>query len=564
MKKNLLSIILTGFIASGVCVTKADAEVLVYQGQTGPGVGKHIVFIASDHEYHSAETCPALARILAKRFGFTCTVLFGQRPDGQIQPGNSHVPGMENLQTADLLVLFVRFQAWNDEQMKHFLAYLDRAGPIVGLRTSTHAFNFPKDSPYSKYNDSYTGDDYAYGFGKQVLGLSWRKYGGHYGANHHQSTRHDNVDAKQSHPILRGVSDSWAYCGGYAANLDDSCEVLTKAQPLQGIHQGAAALPNRPPVPAAWTRTYASKEGQTRGRVFTSIYGSSPDLVNRGYRRTLVNACIWAVGLEDAIDPAANVDFVAPYVPTFGPFTPPRQGAKPSDYAGWQAPIAPAFPAHACQACGLARKAKPHPVFVSTEPALRCDQDFTVAVTFQTTGNGTLFAKCAAQGKWEPKAKALFIRQGQLVYDIGWVGHLTDGPKVNDGKPHQVVLRSLGGRAEIFLDGTRIAQRNQFTAPDIKGHVFKVGAAANDFGKDFSGGTIGRVQYWPSAIDGQALTSLLAGKAEPAGTPALDWSPSEQDSPSAPQPDPNAKNPCGSCGQETLFTKEQLASQVSP
>ena len=48
----------------------AVAGPLVYEGTEGPGKGKHIVFIASDHEYRGEETCPAIARILAKHYGF--------------------------------------------------------------------------------------------------------------------------------------------------------------------------------------------------------------------------------------------------------------------------------------------------------------------------------------------------------------------------------------------------------------------------------------------------------------------------------------------------------------
>ena len=58
----------------------ASAAPLVYEGDHGPGLGKQIVFIASDHEYKSEEALPALARILAKRHGFKCTVLFGLDP----------------------------------------------------------------------------------------------------------------------------------------------------------------------------------------------------------------------------------------------------------------------------------------------------------------------------------------------------------------------------------------------------------------------------------------------------------------------------------------------------
>ena len=53
------------------------AAPLVYEGKNGPGKGKHLVFIASDHEYRSEETLPALARILAKHHGLKCSGVFG-------------------------------------------------------------------------------------------------------------------------------------------------------------------------------------------------------------------------------------------------------------------------------------------------------------------------------------------------------------------------------------------------------------------------------------------------------------------------------------------------------
>ena len=47
---------------------------------------------------------------------------------------------------------------------------IDAGKPIVGLRTATHAFNFPNGGSYAKYGWNYKGDDYAKGFGKQILG----------------------------------------------------------------------------------------------------------------------------------------------------------------------------------------------------------------------------------------------------------------------------------------------------------------------------------------------------------------------------------------------------------
>src|ERR1700712_6148982 len=64
-----------------------DKYRVVYKGDSGPGVGKKIVFIASDHEYRSEESLPALARILAKRYGFTCTVVWALDEKGYIMPG---------------------------------------------------------------------------------------------------------------------------------------------------------------------------------------------------------------------------------------------------------------------------------------------------------------------------------------------------------------------------------------------------------------------------------------------------------------------------------------------
>jgi len=318
--------------------TLARAGPLVYEGDAGPGKGKHIVFIASDHEYRSEETLPALARILAKHHGFKCTVLFGVDDNGVIKPGESNVPGMEALALADLMVVFTRFQNWPEHQMQHFVDYLNRGGPIVGLRTATHGFKIPGDSPFAKYSNGYPGDEYKDGFGRQVLGEKWA---GHYGRNHRQSTRLDIVPEKADHPILRGVEDMWVQCGGYFADPLQPSNVLAVAQPLLSMQPDSKPDPERKPVPAAWTRSYQGDSGKP-GRVFTCTYGASNDIENEGFRRMLVNACFWAAGLEDAIRADADVSFVGPYHATWRKGRGRRKnGLKPEDLAGWHSPIVP-------------------------------------------------------------------------------------------------------------------------------------------------------------------------------------------------------------------------------
>src|SRR5580692_5930423 len=120
----------------------ADDPWLVFEGGAGPGRGKHIVLVSGDEEYRSEEGLPQLAKILAQRHGFTCTVLFSIDPhDGTINPNrHDNIPGLEALRTADVLVILTRFRELPDDQMRHIVEYIDSGGPVVGLRTATHAF----------------------------------------------------------------------------------------------------------------------------------------------------------------------------------------------------------------------------------------------------------------------------------------------------------------------------------------------------------------------------------------------------------------------------------------
>src|SRR5262245_42032133 len=71
---------------------------VVYEGSEGPGKGKHVVLVSGDEEYRSEEALPQLAKILARRHGFTCTVLFAIGEDGTIDPDrNDNIPGLRAL-----------------------------------------------------------------------------------------------------------------------------------------------------------------------------------------------------------------------------------------------------------------------------------------------------------------------------------------------------------------------------------------------------------------------------------------------------------------------------------
>jgi type 1 glutamine amidotransferase len=275
---------------------------------------------------------------MAKHHGFKCTVLFGVDPKtGYIGQGISNIPGTEALATADLMVIFTRFQNLPAEQMQPIVDYLNRGGPVIGLRTATHAFQIPRSSPFAKYDWAYPGADYKGGFGRQILGETWIN---HLGPNHVSSTRLEIVPGKESHPILTGVKDAWAEIGAYEVYPIAGSEVLLMAQPLLGMTPTSPVDTAKKAMPGAWVRTYTSKSGK-KGRVFASTYGASGDIVNDGFRRVLVNAVYWAVGLEDQIKPTMDISLVGPLRPTWTGVNKRAANVKPSDLSGWDSPIMP-------------------------------------------------------------------------------------------------------------------------------------------------------------------------------------------------------------------------------
>jgi type 1 glutamine amidotransferase len=332
LRMPVLAIAMAGLLL-GPARGRADAPHpwVTYQGREGPGKGKKVVLIAADDEYRSEELIPALAKILAVRHGFDCTVLFAvNKKTGEVDPSTKdNIPGIEALDDADLIVLFARFRELPDDQMKHFVDYVESGRPIVALRTSTHAFLYnKKDSPYARY--SYNSQEPRGGFGRLVLGETWVSHHGHHKV---ESTRGIPVKGMESHPILKGVKDIWGPSDVYTVNeLPGDSQPVVMGQVLKGMKPDDEPNPAKALMPIAWTKTYTGSAGKP-ARIFTTTMGHAGDFKNEGVRRMLVNACYWCLGMEDQIDPDRSVELVGRYDP------PPigeggyRKGVKPEDLA---------------------------------------------------------------------------------------------------------------------------------------------------------------------------------------------------------------------------------------
>ena len=335
MSRRIVPLVVTGILML-VAAARGDAPWLDVAGGDGPGKGKRIVLVSGDEEYRSEEALTQLAKILAGRHGFDCRVVYAINPaTGEIDPNDrTNIPGLEALRTADLMVIATRFRTLPDEQMREVDAYLRSGRPVVGLRTATHGFDFPKGGTFAMYHWRNPDEAFKEGFGRQVLGETWISHHGKHGV---EGTRGLVAPDAAGHPILRGIADGDVYgptdVYGVRLPLPGDSRTLLLGQVVSGLTSDTPPLAgpkNDPMMPLAWTKTYAIEGGPT-GRVFTSTMGASQDMLSEGFRRLLVNACYWATGLEEQIPAQADVAIVGTFDPL--PFKPNgfKPGVKPAD-----------------------------------------------------------------------------------------------------------------------------------------------------------------------------------------------------------------------------------------
>jgi hypothetical protein len=293
--------------------------------------GKHIVLLAGDEEYRSEEALPQLAKILSQRHGFKCTVLFSINAKGEIDPEeHKNQPGLENLKSADLVVIALRFREWPDEQMKHFDEYVQSGKPILALRTSTHAFDH-KSGPYEKYG--WQSKTWVGGFGRQVLGETWIS---HWGRHGEQATRGIPVPSKKTHPAMKGVDDVFCTTDVYEAQPPEDAEILMYGAVVDGMtikdppaydekktKNGSVQEINHPMMPIVWARP---------NKTLTTTMGAATDFLNEDLRRLIVNGAYWLTGLTPPDE--MNVDLVGEYKPSPFGFGGYKKGVKPDDLGG--------------------------------------------------------------------------------------------------------------------------------------------------------------------------------------------------------------------------------------
>ncbi len=328
--KKFPAVLVCLLILSLSFVAHAAQTSVTYEPKAGPGAGKHIVLLSGDEEYRSEEGLPMLGKILSQRHGFKCTVLFALDPDGTINPDNQKsLPNAEALDSADVIIMALRFRNWPDDAMKHFVDAYQRGVPIIGLRTSTHAFQI-KDGAYKDYSS----------FGKRVLGEQWVSHWG----NHKKEATKGIIEASaKDDPILRGVEDVFGDSDVYEAYPPVDAKILLRGQVLKGMKPGDPPASykkkrasdkqeqdvNEPMMAVAWTRIHKNESGK-ENKILCTTLGAATDLQNEGLRRLVINGVYWGLGMD--VPPKADVAYVGEYKPTMYGFKGYRKGIKPEEH----------------------------------------------------------------------------------------------------------------------------------------------------------------------------------------------------------------------------------------
>jgi type 1 glutamine amidotransferase len=204
-----------------------------------------VCLVSGSDEYKSNESLAKFQEYLEKKYPAKCSRAFWT--------SKTELPGLEALDSCDVMVLFTRRLELPMEQLDRVKKYCRAGRPIVGLRTASHAFQ------------NWLALD------REVLGGS---YGGHYGSG--PITKIDIAPGASKHPILTGFkpyeTSTTLYKNPRLA--DDTTLLLT------------GSIPDHT-EPLAWTREYRG------GRVFYTSLGGPEDFEQDAFRQLVVNALYW-------------------------------------------------------------------------------------------------------------------------------------------------------------------------------------------------------------------------------------------------------------------------------
>ncbi|KAB7732988.1 hypothetical protein F5984_03330 [Rudanella paleaurantiibacter] len=245
-------------------------------GASASAAKPYIVFVTGDHEYSSELTLPIIAAELEKKYGMRTKVLTAY-PDYNAE---KDIPGLEALADADVAVFYLRWRLLPKEQLAHIDKYLKSGKPVIGFRTTTHAFNYPEGDDRRPWN----------AFGEFAFGSppGWGGAAKHTHYGHKSTTDVSVISEAAKNPILTGVAPAFhAASWLYRVRPDYPPKDATLLLMGKAVNPDKEAIEN----PVAWTW-----KNQWGGRAFLTTLGHPEDFQVESFQRLVINAIHWAAG----------------------------------------------------------------------------------------------------------------------------------------------------------------------------------------------------------------------------------------------------------------------------
>ncbi|MFM8218224.1 MAG: DUF6797 domain-containing protein, partial [Planctomycetaceae bacterium] len=146
--------------------------------------------------------------------------------------------------------------------------------------------------------------------------------------------------------------------------------------------------------------------------------------------------------------------------------------------------------------------------------------DLTFLARIQTRQGGTLLCQTTSGPVWVPGGKSWFVRDGKLVFDIGWVGAVGGRTRVDDGRWHSVACtwKSDTGEIVMFVDGREDGRGKLAPGKPLAQSITRIGFTAGNFPAPQSAwvGELADVQIVAGLLPADQLAKRLINPAEPA------------------------------------------------
>ena len=160
------------------------------------------------------------------------------------------------------------------------------------------------------------------------------------------------------------------------------------------------------------------------------------------------------------------------------------------------------------------------------------DSDFTFYARLKTETDGTIVSQAPRSGPWAPFGKTLFVRNGRLGFDVGWVGAVESGRSVNDGDWHRVAISygAATGSVQLFIDGEldgvgklqvpKASESRQAAErrAAMREFVMRLGYTSPDFpaskGGSFLSGSLGDARFYNARLKEGELQDLGRRRSE--------------------------------------------------